>query len=261
MNLKNYDKIWTERIIQADKDFAHYNTMSNVIPQNDPLLGAFIVGGVRVRKFPLIGTDSSTYAPSVNAVSDLVSETTNISGGKKSNKTAKFISDFGTGFKKGFVAPFQLVGDAATAMSPVLPFAALAMGAGRGNELEKAKESLKKFMNNERKTKPTKKHLEILEANGIISKKSEEKGEDVKGGNVNRLNKARKWTDFTVDTLNSGLGLASKAKTIAGSGKSKSTSWIEHVKDFSKKNNVSYKQALSMAKATYKKGGSYSQSF
>jgi hypothetical protein len=35
-----------------------------------------------------------------------------------------------------------------------------------------------------------------------------------------------------------------------------SNNWIEHVKAYSKKNNVPYKQALKDAKTTYKKSGS-----
>ena len=158
MNIKQYEKIWLDKVIDANKQFAHYNLMDDVIPKNDQLLSSFKTGGTRVRKHPMIGTYTSTYAPSVNAVPELVAETTTVSAGsKKGNKTAKAVNDFGTGFKQGFVAPFKLVGDAATAMSPVLPYVAM-MGAGKGDELEKAKESLNKFMNNERKTKPSKKH-------------------------------------------------------------------------------------------------------
>jgi len=34
--------------------------------------------------------------------------------------------------------------------------------------------------------------------------------------------------------------------------------WIEHVKSYAKKNNVSYKEAMSKAKASYKSGASTS---
>ena len=119
--------------------------------------------------------------------------------------------DFGKGFQQGFVAPFQMVGDAATAIAPAVSLAASVSGGAKGAvELEKAKESLKKFVNNERKTKPSKKHLQILEANGIISKKSDE----TEGGKVNRLKKAKAWTSFAVDTATSGLGLAEKGKLL-----------------------------------------------
>ena len=58
--------------------------------------------------------------------------------------------------------------------------------------------------------------------------------------------------NFAVDTATSGLGLAEKAKSIAGGAK-KSSPWIQHVKDYSKAHNISYKEATSKAKATYKK--------
>jgi hypothetical protein len=44
-------------------------------------------------------------------------------------------------------------------------------GSGKKTELDKAKESLKKFVNRERKTMPSKKHLALLEEHGIVSKK------------------------------------------------------------------------------------------
>ena len=72
------------------------------------------------------------------------------------------------------------------------------------------------------------------------------------GGKVNRLKKAHTWTNFVVDTSTSGLGLAEKAKSIAGGAK-KSPPWIQHVKDKIKANNITYKEAMSKAKASYKK--------
>ena len=285
MDLKEYEKIWTDKVIQADRNFASMHLMDNVVSKDDPLIGQFVSklmsGGTRVRQYPMIGTDQSTYKPAIHATNELVS----ISGGKKKKGiTTNDVMDFGKGFQQGFVAPFQMVGDAATAIAPAVALASASGGAKGAIELEKAKESLKKFVNNERKTKPSKKHLQILEANGIISKKSDEteggkvnrlkkakawtsfavdtatsglglaeKGKAIaEGGKVNRLNKAKKWTSFAVDTATSGLGLAEKGKAIAGGAK-RSSPWIQHVKDYSKAHNVSYKEAMSKAKATYKK--------
>jgi hypothetical protein len=42
--------------------------------------------------------------------------------------------------------------------------------AGSKPDLEKAKESLEKYVNRERKTMPSKKNLALLEEHGIISK-------------------------------------------------------------------------------------------
>jgi len=36
-------------------------------------------------------------------------------------------------------------------------------------------------------------------------------------------------------------------------GAKKTSAWIQHVKDYSKNNNVSYKEAMTKAKASYKK--------
>ena len=286
MDLKEYEKIWTDKVIQADRNFASMHLMDNVVSKDDPLIGQFVSklmsGGTRVRQYPMIGTDQSTYKPAIHATNELVG----ISGGKKKKGiTTNDVMDFGKGFQQGFVAPFQMVGDAATAIAPAVALASASGGAKGAIELEKAKESLKKFVNNERKTKPSKKHLQILEANGIISKKSDEtEGGKVnrlkkakawttfavdtaksglglaeqgkalaEGGKVNRLKKATKWTNFAVDTAKSGLGLAEQGKAIAGAGKKSTSPWIQHVKDYSKAHNVSYKEAMSKAKATYKK--------
>jgi len=286
MDLKEYEKIWTDKVIQADRNFASMHLMDNVVSKDDPLIGQFVSklmsGGTRVRQYPMIGTDQSTYKPAIHATNELVG----ISGGKKKKGiTTNDVMDFGKGFQQGFVAPFQMVGDAATAIAPAVALASASGGAKGAIELEKAKESLKKFVNNERKTKPSKKHLQILEANGIISKKSDEteggkvnrlkkatkwtnfavdtaksglglaeQGKAIaEGGKVNRLKKAKKWTSFAVDTAKSGLGLAEQGKAIAEGGAKRSSPWIQHVKDYSKANNITYKEAMSKAKATYKK--------
>ena len=70
--------------------------------------------------------------------------------------------------------------------------------------------------------------------NYINNKKGEEKRG---GGSVNRFKKAKKWTEFAVDTASSGLGLAERGKAIVGGAK-KPSAWIQHVKDYSKNNKV-----------------------
>ena len=52
-------------------------------------------------------------------------------------------------------------------------------------KLDKASSELKKYLNGERKTRPTKKMLEVLEDNGVISKSGA--GYSEIGGKVNRL--------------------------------------------------------------------------
>ena len=148
-----------------------------------------------------------------------------------------------------------MFGDAASAIAPL---AMLAAGKPNG-ELEKAKSSLKSFLDGQRKTKPSKKHLQLLENNNIISKKVEETGGKKK---IDRLNKAQKWSQFSVDNLNSALDLGAKAKMITGAKKG-SSKWIQFVKLYAAKNGITYKEALSLAGPEFKKlsGGNFNPAF
>ena len=87
---------------------------------------------------------------------------------------AGFWSDFGKGFKTGLNETLDVAAKVAGVAAIAAPLLA---AAGKKSELDKAKESLKKFVNKERKTMPTKKHLDLLEKHGIISKTQE-------GGNI-----------------------------------------------------------------------------
>jgi hypothetical protein len=62
-------------------------------------------------------------------------------------------------------------------------------------KLDKASSELKKYLNGERKTKPTKKMLVVLESIGVICKRGG--GYSQVGGKVNRLKKANMWADFS----------------------------------------------------------------
>jgi len=234
----------------------------------------------------MIGTDSRTYAPSTNAPNHIVGISNPIGGKKKKSSgiTDQDVYDFGHGFRDGFVGTAQMFGDAAQAISPLAMLAA-----GKPNELEKAKSSLKAFLDGERKTKPSKKHLQLLENHNIISKK-------VEGGKVNRMNKAQKWTDFSADTINTGLDLGAKAKMIAGKvnrmkkaqkwtdfsantldtglnlaakakmiagAKKPQSNWINFVKSYAARHHITYKEALSQAGPEYKKlsGGNFNPVF
>ena len=158
-------------------------------------------------------------------------------------------------------------------------------GAGK-SDLDKAKESLQKYVDGKKKTKPTKKHLDLLEQHGVISKEKEggkvnrlkkakrwtgfavdtaDKGLDlvekgmkiggtgyaVSGGKVNRLKKAKRWTGFAVDTADKGLDLVEKGMKIGGA--KKTSPWIAHVKKVAEAQGISYKDALKVASASYKK--------
>jgi hypothetical protein len=154
--------------------------------------------------------------------------------------------------------------------------------AGSKPDLEKAKESLKKYVNRERKTMPSKKHLALLEEHGIISKKE--------GGNVFKdIGKAAKKTtksavkatgkavkyvgehekdirkvvknpivkagimgvtSILAPELDPLVGLALSA---AGKAKKQPSAWIKFVMDYSKKHNIKYGDALKKAGPEYKK--------
>ena len=143
-------------------------------------------------------------------------------------------------------------------------------------KLDKASSELKKYLNGERKTRPTKKMLEVLEDNGVISKSGA--GYSKVGGKVSRINKAKKWTTFVKDDIvKDGIDLGSygydaynKAtnpvghalkSAISGGAIKKPSAWISFVKDYAQKNNMPYKEALKAASGPYKKlksGAGYS---
>jgi len=70
---------------------------------------------------------------------------------------------------------------------------------------------------------------------------------------INRRKKAQAWTDFAVDTANKGIDIAQKVKAL-GAGKTRVPNvWVTHVKKYAADHGVSYKEAMSQAKASYKK--------
>ena len=108
--------------------------------------------------------------------------------------------------------------------TPNKPYASsqlVGLSGGSVNELNAAKAMLEAYVSGERKTRPPKKMLNILEENGIITKKGGRmpkkpppntavmKPEPFEGGKVNRLKKAKKWTSFVKkDIVKDGIDLA-----------------------------------------------------
>ena len=247
MNLESYTKLWTDRIAKQNLDYAHaYDNSHNTTKQALALGPYGIRGGGQERRYPMVGTDENTYSPSTNAVSRVIG----VGGKKNKNKgiTNQDLMDFGQGFHDGFVGTAQMFGDAAQAVAPL---AMLAAGKPSNAELEKAKESLKKFVAGERKLKPSKKHIELLEKYGIISKKGTD--DEVEGGKkkINRLKKANNWTAYAANTIDNALDLGAKAKMIAGAKKTPSQ-WVSFVKSYAAKYNITYKEALSKAGPAYR---------
>jgi hypothetical protein len=135
-------------------------------------------------------------------------------------------------------------------------------------EFTKAKKQLKDYTSGVRKSKPAKAMLDILESQGVISKIEDEfKGAGNKSGKISRIKKAKKWADFSDDTLRKGIDTAAygykeykkatnpitaKITSMFGGAKRPPSNWIIHVKDYAKKNSISYKQALKEASPSYK---------
>ena len=105
-------------------------------------------------------------------------------------------------------------------------------------------------------------------------------GAGVSGGKkkINRVKKANKWLDFTDKALTAAEKHALAIKSIAGAGdpqlqrprrrkvkeivgagepvapkKRAPSAWLQHVKQYAAEHNMPYRQAMSEAKATYKK--------
>ena len=178
---------------------------------------------------------------------------------------------------------------------PNLPYMTKQLvGISGGNASDKAVakaiDALKSFVSGDRKTKPSKKMLQILEKHGVISKKEggcsmpkvppKIKNElavmpvakKITGG-VNRYKKAERWSEFSKDQVKDGIDLAAygyktyneamnpmqtaavnylKSKT-GGSVKRAPSEWIKFVKAYSQKHNIPYGEALKKAGPEYRK--------
>jgi hypothetical protein len=244
MNLEIYNKLVSDKLKGYDMDYAKNFDLVNISSNNE-----LLSGGTRPRKHVMVGTDSSTYAPNFNAPEKLVG----LSGGKKKKSIYDNMNEFADGFVYGFTKPLEIGADIATKVVPIAKKVAPLMAAAGKSDLDKAKESLQKYVDGKKKTKPTKKHLDLLEEHGIISKEKEGGSSyNVSGGKVNRLKKAKMWTDFSVNTAEKGLDLAEKGMKVFGGAK-KSSPWIAHVKKVAADKGISYKDALKVAGASYKK--------
>ena len=217
----------SDRLKGYDREMAKRLEVENISSNNE-----LLHGGTRPRKYIMIGTDSSTYAPSFNAPEKLVS----LEG---SSKASNFAKGFAKGFGDGFMGVVKPAAEVAKVVAPIM------LKAAGKSDLDKAKESLQKYVDGKKKTKPTKKHLDLLEKHGVISKTQE-------AGKVNRLRKAEKWRGFAVDTAKDGLDLAEKGMKVFGGAK-KSSPWIAHVKKVAAAQGIPYNQALKVAGASYKK--------
>ena len=136
-------------------------------------------------------------------------------------------------------------------------------------EFIKAKKQLDDYTSGERKSKPAKAMLDILESQGVISKIDDEMtGSGNASGKISRIKKAKKWADFSDTSLRKGIDTAAygykeykKATNpitakitsmFGGANKRPPSNWIIHVKDYAQKNSISYKQALKDSGPSYR---------
>jgi len=138
-------------------------------------------------------------------------------------------------------------------------------------EFNKAKKQLDDYTSGVRKSKPAKAMLDILEKQGVISKIEDEfKGGGNASGKISRLKKAKKWASFSKGIVEDGMELGQKGldmfnkqkdrnspmgqlkSAFGGNLKRPPSPWIQHVKAFSQKNNISYKQALKDSGPSYR---------
>ena len=115
------------------------------------------------------------------------------------------------------------------------------------------------------RVKKAKKWLNFVDDALSTGEKHASAAKSIAGGKVNRVKKAKKWLNFVDDALSTGEKHASAAKSIAGAGKPpkgpgpvagparKPSAWIAHVKSYAAEHGIPYKEAMSQAKASYKK--------
>ena len=76
-------------------------------------------------------------------------------------------------------------------------------------EINKAQKKLKDYQEGVSKSPPGTAALDILESQSIISKIEDEfNGADNASGKISRIKKAKKWADFSDDTLRKGIDTA-----------------------------------------------------
>jgi hypothetical protein len=77
--------------------------------------------------------------------------------------------------------------------------------------------------------------------------------EMIEGGKVNRLHKAQRWSKFARDLIPKEVRQSVTKKAVEMIGGKKPNPWIQHVKAYQMENGVSYKEAMKLSKASYKK--------
>ena len=247
--------------------FKTMNKINNIVDKNEHgvvkqgvyIGGPTMTGGTRVRKNPLIGTDSATYLPSTNATESLV-DAISMGGSKIENKelekARKSMSNYLSGVKK---------------TKPMNKHIMLLQDAGElegGNifkDISKTASKTAKSIGKETKKvvkKVDKYATPIMKQGATLGFDIAEKAMPALGGLAGSA--------LAVATMNPelapvGAAIGSAAaselakrgrKSIrnqTGLGKPRISPWINHVKQYANDNKITYKEAMSKAKSSYKK--------
>jgi hypothetical protein len=220
-----------------------------------------MTGGTRVRKNPLIGTDSATYLPSNNATESLVDAVS--MGGSKVHPDDKDLKKARDSMAKYLSCVKKT--------KPMNKHLMLLQDAGEleggnifksiGKSVSKAaksggKESKKVVKKVDKYGTPIMKKGATLGFD-IIEKSAPALGGIAGAAAATALGQPELIPFFGAIGSASGDQLAKRGrkevKKQTGLGKPRISPWIEHVKRYANDNKITYKEAMSKAKSSYKK--------
>jgi len=247
--------------------FKTMNKLNNIVDKNEHgvveqgvyIGGPTMTGGTRVRKNPLIGTDSATYLPSTNATESLI-DAVSMGGSKIDNKelekARQSMSNYLSGVKK---------------TKPIKKHIMLLEDSGEleggnifksiGKSVSKAAKSVGK--ESKKVVKKVDKYGTPIMKKGatlgfdIIEKAAPALGGIAGAAAATALGQPELIPVFGAIGSASGDQLAKRGrkevKKQTGLGKPRISPWIEHVKRYANDNKITYKEAMSKAKSSYKK--------
>ena len=247
--------------------FKTMNKINNIVDKNEHgvveqgvyIGGPTMTGGTRIRKNPLIGTDSATYLPSTNATESLI-DAVSMGGSKIDNKelekARQSMSNYLSGVKK---------------TKPIKKHIMLLEDSGEleggnifkdiGKSVSKAAKSVGK--ESKKVVKKVDKYATPIMKQGatlgfdIIEKSAPALGGIAGAAAATALGQPELIPVFGAIGSATGDQLAKRGrkevKKQTGLGKPTISPWIEHVKRYANDNKITYKEAMSKAKSSYKK--------
>jgi hypothetical protein len=247
--------------------FKTMNKINNIVDKNEHgvveqgvyIGGPTMTGGTRIRKNPLIGTDSATYLPSTNATESLV-DAISMGGSKIENKelekARKSMSNYLSGVKKTKPMNKHLM---------LLQDAGELEGGNIFKDISKTASKTAKSISKESKkvVKKVDKYATPIMKKGatlgfdIIEKAAPALGGIAGAAAATALGQPELIPVFGAIGSATGDQLAKRGrkevKKQTGLGKPRISPWIEHVKRYANDNKITYKEAMSKAKSSYKK--------